>query len=454
VFRFQRNAVIPASGVEQIEGTFNGPQALVSGFNSAEAMVYRKDSGSGITLLQNTQSQNGEVGFKINGGSGDYIVVGEANGYFTPDVAPIPDAQNIASGDAEYLIITHPAFIGPQIETLVQLRSANYTVKVVEVDQIYAQFGEHVPSAEAIHAYVKYAVANLGTKFITLIGSDTYDYKNIKSNSISFVPTKYAETPGGQLFVRQTPSDASYGDIDEDGVPDVAVGRLSVRTQGELAIVLEKIQDYQVREGYAGRILIAADKEDIGNGIQFSDDVDAMIAAIPNEWQGSIRADYKAIPDVDGDAVARNKVINAINAGVSVAAYIGHSSQQQWSRATPPLFTASDIANLTNVDKPTMVTQWGCWNTYFVDPSGNSMADRFLVGDNGAVTVLGASTLTTSEGERALGIELNKRMYIKGMTIGQAVIDAKKALAITDPDASDILLGWQIIGDPALVINP
>jgi hypothetical protein len=271
---------------------------------------------------------------------------------------------------------------------------------------------------------------------------------------VSYIPTQYAETPGGQLFVRQTPSDASYGDLDDDGVPDIAVGRLSVRTKGELATIIEKIQDYQAREGYAGRILIAADKEDIGNGIQFSDDVDAMIAAIPNDWRGSIRADFKAIPDVDGDAAARAKILNAINAGVSVAAYIGHSSQQQWSRATPPLFKTSDIATLTNIDKPTLVTQWGCWNTYFVDPSGNSMADQFLVSDNGAVTVLGASTLTTSEGERALGIELNKLMYLKGMPIGQAVVEAKQALALTDPDASDILLGWQIIGDPALVINP
>ncbi|NNC98906.1 MAG: hypothetical protein HKN85_01865, partial [Gammaproteobacteria bacterium] len=134
---------------------------------------------------------------------------------------------------------------------------------------------------------------------------------------------------------------------------------------------------------------------------------------------------------------------------------IGHSSQQQWSRATPAVFKSADIAGLTNVDKPTLVTQWGCWNTYFVDPGGNSMGDEFLVGgENGAVTVLGASTLTTSAGERILGIELNKLMYNQGMTVGEAVIGAKQALALHDPDATDIQLGWQILGDPALKVNP
>lgn len=452
VVRYQRNAIAIEN---RLEGTFAGAQVKVAGFANNKIGVYRKEANGGMTRLTRIKKQNGEVSFKNNVvGAADYVVVADA-GYHAPQVAMLPLQQDITSGDAEYLIITHPSFQGAALDTLVQLRSADYSVKVVEIEQIYAQFGDHVPTAAAIHDYVKYAVANLGTQFVTLIGSDTYDYKNNgNSNSVSFIPTKYAQTPGGQLFVRQTPSDASYGDVDDDGVPDVAVGRLSVRTQAELDTVLEKIQDYQAREGYSGRILIAADKADIGNGIEFSDDVDAMIDAIPNDWQGFIRDDFKAIPDVDGDQQARDKVLNAINAGVSVAAYIGHSSQEQWSRATPPLFKATDIAGLTNLDKPTMITQWGCWNTYFVDPSGNSMADQFLVGENGAVTVLGASTLTTSEGERALGIELNKRMYLQGKPIGQAVIEAKQALAVTDPGASDILLGWQIIGDPALVINP
>ena len=82
------------------------------------------------------------------------------------------------------------------------------------------------------------------------------------------------------------------------------------------------------------------------------------------------------------------------------------------------------------------------------------MADEFLVGSpNGAATVLGASTLTTAEGERALGVELSKRMFTEGLTIGEAVIQAKRALGENE-DFPAIQFGWQIIGDPALVIDP
>ena len=45
-------------------------------------------------------------------------------------------------------------------------------------------------------------------------------------------------------------------------------------------------------------------------------------------------------------------------------------------------------------------------------------------------------------------------MYQEGVTIGESIIAAKQALAEKMPDATDILLGWQIIGDPALVVNP
>ena len=440
---------------DYLEGRFDAAQATVEALSDGfKAKVYRLEEDGSVTRITRNKKRGSSISFNTNGVAADYVVVTN-NGYKTPSIEQINDQTDINSGNAEYLIISHNAFIGAELDALVQLRQVDYSVKVVDVAQIYSQYGDQLPSADAIHAYVKFAAANLGTRFVVLVGSDTYDYKQFASQSISFVPTKYAETPGGLLFIRQTPSDASYGDLDADGIPDISVGRLSVRTQAELASVVEKIRDYQARVGYAGRILIAADKEDVGNGVSFTEDVADLIAAIPNEWAGSIRTDFKALPDVDGGQLAHDKIIAAINAGVSVAAYIGHSSQQQWSFSSPPLFRANEIASLNNIDKPTLVTQWGCWNTYYVDPAGNSMADRFLVGgENGAVTVLGASTLTTADGERQLGIELNKRMYEQGMTIGEAVIAAKKAFAVSNPDASDILLGWQIIGDPALVVNP
>jgi hypothetical protein len=40
------------------------------------------------------------------------------------------------------------------------------------------------------------------------------------------------------------------------------------------------------------------------------------------------------------------------------------------------------------------------------------------------------------------------------MTIGQAIQDAKAQLATYRPGYLDVLLGWTLLGDPALVIEP
>lgn len=438
-----------------IEGTMNpGKQIVVAGV-TGRAWGYRRDANGKIQKLRIKPLDQNRVGFRTFGDTATYIISQE-HGFETPEVKKIADDQDISNGLAEYLIISHNQFIGDELDELVKIRQQQYSVKVVDVEQIYGQYGKHVPSADAIKRYIQHASKNMNTKFVLLVGADTYDYKNILgTNSKSFVPTTYVATPSDVLTVRQTPSDAAYGDTNNDGVPEVPVGRLSVRTTGELVNVIDKIKAYRSRDGYAGRVLLAADKDDLGNGVSFRKAIDKMIGVMPDDWRYSVRSDFRAIPDVDGDQVAHDKLIKAFNSGVSVVSYIGHSAQRIWSRATPPLFKANEISGLVNFGKPALVTQWGCWNTYFVDPDGNNMADLLLVGGkNGAVAVLGASTLTSADAETKLSVELNKRMYIPGMTIGEAVIAAKKAMSVNGnvQDLSDVLLGWQIIGDPAIQV--
>lgn len=441
------------SGRGYLEGYFDTEQALVTGVGN-DANVYRKLASKSIEILQRGVEPQGDgVVFNTGGVAGDYIVVAQ-DAYKEPQIELVPDVEDISDGTVDYLVIAHPSLIGPELQELVDLRAQDYSVKVVDVNQVYAQFGNHIVGADAIENYVSYAANTMQAKMVMFIGSDTLDYKNHISSSVSLLPTKYVTTPGGALIITQTPSDAAYGDLNDDGVPDIPTGRISARTKQELANVVAKIKAYEAREGYVGRTVVATDKEDIGNGVSFANDARDIIDAIPPTWSDGIRTDFLAFPDVDGQQQAHDKLINLINQGVSVVSYIGHSSQQSWAYTSPPMLRAVEVASLTNVGKPTVVTQWGCWNTYFVDISGNTMSDAFLLTkDVGAATVLGASTLTTSSGERALGIELNKRLYNEGVTIGEAVIQAKRALAKVG-DYPAVQLGWQILGDVALKINP
>ena len=142
-----------------------------------------------------------------------------------------------------------------------------------------------------------------------------------------------------------------------------------------------------------------------------------------------------------------------MNQGVALVSFTGHSGPTSWTFSN--LFNTSDAAALTNTGKPFVVVQWGCWNTYYVDPVNNYLVQKFLFsGDRGAAAVLGASTLTDSGSEEMLGALLTPRLVIPGLPVGQALQESKSELARTHPELLDVLLGWSLMGDPALVIQP
>ena len=68
--------------------------------------------------------------------------------------------------------------------------------------------------------------------------------------------------------------------------------------------------------------------------------------------------------------------------------------------------------------------------------------------------MLGASTLVDSGSEQALGNLYMPRLTTPGATLGQSLQDAKRELAKTHPEMLDVLLGWSLMGDPALVVVP
>jgi hypothetical protein len=73
-------------------------------------------------------------------------------------------------------------------------------------------------------------------------------------------------------------------------------------------------------------------------------------------------------------------------------------------------------------------------------------------GEQGAVSVMGASTLTNADSERKLAKLVFARIEM-GERLGDAVINAKQAYAQENPNDLDVLLGWTILGFPELLVN-
>lgn len=436
--------------------TFTSSQTKfrVRGFSDSDISVYRQAQGQ-VTQLVSAEAggrcEDGSVRcsvqFSTPGGVAEYFLVTSASTK-TPELSFIPLDKNIRSGNAEYLIITHPDFIASGSDEdllgglVTSLENSFSSVDVVDVEQIYAQFGSHIFDPQAIRDYIKFSFQNRGTQTVLLVGGDVYDYRGFEnSDARSFIPSIYMATGDVVSFA---PVDAKYVDLDDNNTPDMALGRLPVRSMAELKVLLTKRTAYLNRD-YDKRALFSADLFDEVEQYSFTSDAQAIEQEFFQDW--TVETAY---PDDLGIRDARTKIIDKINQGVSLTSFFGHSSTTQWS--FDGLFNGFDAAQLQNQRRPTIVTQWGCWNTYYVNPNEDSMGHRFLMeGDRGAVAVMGATTLTSASNEKLLSRLVFDRLT-QGESLGQAITNGKTEFAETRPDALDVILGWTLLGFPELVL--
>lgn len=414
-----------------------GKQFQISGLSSPSVVVHRQESNGQWVRLREIAVSSGNppytASFAGTGQPARYVVAGATR---KPGIEVASADLTLASDRAQLLIIAHPDFI-PGLQSLVERRQGKYQVKVADVDAVYDQFGAGAVDPTAIQRYIRYAVENLGTQYVLLVGGDSYDYKNyLGLGSMSFIPSLYAAT---DELVRHTPVDPLLADVNGDSVPDVPIGRLPVRTVAELQTLLTKIGQYESKF-YTQTAVLAADKD-------FGADAESF-ATVLDDWSVE-----RAYLDQMTAAQAKAQIKASVNAGSALVGFVGHSGPTLWTYKG--LFDIYDVLSLGNAGKPTLVSQWGCWNTYYVDPINNSMAQSFLVaGAQGAAAVLGATTLTQDSTERMLGTALTPLLAQPGMTIGDALQQAKRQVAAQNSSARDILLGWTILGDPTQVVTP
>ena len=230
-------------------------------------------------------------------------------------------------------------------------------------------------------------------------------------------------------------------------IPDLAVGRWPVRTVSELDTVIAKTLAYS-NLGQPLSAVLAADGADLATGYSFSTASDEMAALLGDSWTlDRVYLDETALSE------AREDLVTGISNGPALTSYFGHSGLTVWS--FQGLFDSTDVNLLTNDGDPTVVTQWGCWNTYHVLPSFETLGNRLLLEPNrGAAAVLGASTLTEATSERALGERLYARLAVPGTRLGSALAAAKQDLAAGSAERLDVILGWTLLGDPTMKVVP
>jgi Peptidase family C25 len=339
---------------------------------------------------------------------------------------------------ADLVIVSRGDFM-PHVESLrAQRQSEGLQVAVVAVEDIYDEFstGHHTPYA--VRDFLSYAVKQWhpAPRFVLLVGDASMDPKNyLDYGDHDFIPTKLIDTG-----IMETASDDWLADFDDDGLPELAVGRLPVRTIDAAKRVLAKILGYNQAAADGGVLLVA----DLNDGFDFA----AMHAALQAWIPPTIPVEAIDRGQID-DAEARNQLLASLNRGPAVVNYTGHGSVDLWRGH---LLTADDAAELRNDEQLSLFVTMTCLNGYFHDAALDSLAEALLHADGGgAVAVWAPSGITGPSGQSVMNQELFRWVFSERdspgapLRLGEAVVRAKAAVG-----DDDVRRTWILLGDPSM----
>lgn len=408
----------------------------ITGLQPSSTRIYQRSGSQWFAI--DAIATSSAIEFSAPMAAGDAFEIADARGVHEPELLAVADTSTLMSGPAQYLVISHPQFASGLAGLLSTREAEGLSTKLVTVDAIYQQFTHGVIDPQAIDDYIVYAKNQLGTQYVLLVGGDSFDYlDDLGLGSIAHLPTRYI---AADSIVRFAASDNAYADTDGDRVPDLALGRLPVRSLAELQHVLDRMQSFTASN--AQTMIFSADQS--GEGVDF----DLLL-----DQQASLTAGtaphVNAYMDELGVAEAKSKLIEAINTGARSITFFGHSSPDRWSYA--PLLTAGDINSgaISPSSAPVLVQQMGCWNTFFSAPQRNGLVHAWMLSSSGAAAIVGSTALTEIFSNHEFGQRWAARLR-PGVRIGDVLLQTKRSLADDGIAADDIQVLTTLIGDPAL----
>jgi hypothetical protein len=370
------------------------------------------------------------------------LVAFRANSFLHPAfvTANQPSTLNNAGNAADFLIISHRDFIASLAPLVAQRQAQGFTVRAIDVEDVYDEFSFGQHSSQALTDFLARARAqwSLAPRYLLLVGDGSYDPQNhLGFGNFDFVPTKLVDT----VFM-ETASDDALADFDGDGIPELSVGRLAVRTAAEADREVAKIVNFSPANVPQTALMVAD-----AQGTYFFDFEGANDSAATQLPAGmTVQKVYRRLEP--SDAVARTDIINKINQGVALVNYSGHGTIDVWTSA--PIFSQTDALGLSNGNRLPLVVVMDCLNGYFVAPNVDCVGEAFLKAANGgAVASFASSGLTIPTGQHQMSQKLYQLIYgAQSIPLGDATRQAKAAT--TD---LDVRRSWILFGDPSLKIR-
>ncbi len=414
----------------------------VKGFSNSNLRVFDMtypDSPTIVTNLQITQ-ENGSFGVSIpaNRPKAMFAVADSAVLPVDTIEQSTPSTLANANHNAGLLIISHKNWLTEAEAWANYRRNDGFSVEVVRVDDIFDEFNYGILSANSVRSFLQFAKNNWQTppNYVLIIGDASYDPRGYTGVADSnFVPTKFFDT-----YYEETGSDEALADFDDDGLSEIAIGRIPAQNGAFVTQMLGKVTIFEQTAGqaFSRGVLFANDEP---NGYDFTGMSQRLALELPT-----------GTPMVMVNRVspnARPDLLAQLNMGRYLVNYSGHGAPSLW--AATSFYSSADVPSMANGTNYSIFTMLTCLNGYFITPFSDSIAELMLKAPNGgAVSAWASSGKTTPDVQEILA----RRFYQKIsqgniLRMGDLIKDAKQNVI----GGRDVRLSWTLLGDPTLKVH-
>ncbi|MDP6443371.1 MAG: C25 family cysteine peptidase, partial [Pirellulaceae bacterium] len=235
-------------------------------------------------------------------------------------------------------------------------------------------------------------------------------------------------------------TDNNYGDLDGDGLPEVAVGRLPVDNASELALMVRKIIHYESRADYGTwrrKLHVVAG---VGGFGKFTDMVlesttkKFLIESIPPAYETTVTYASWRSPYCPDPRDFHQTTVERFNEGGLFWVYIGHGQKSFLDLVrTPnrryPILDVRHMNRLQSAGRPPIAVFLACYTGAY-DAPRDCLGEEMVTSEGGPVAVLAGSRVTMPYAMAVLSSELMRGHFQERLpTLGEVLVYAKRRLA-------------------------
>jgi len=379
-----------------------------------------------------------------------------------------------ASLSADVLVVAPTAFVDVAEEYALHRENADFQIRKMKVaiartEDIYSLWGAGQTDPVAIRDCIRWAHAKWGVSHVLLLGSGSYDPRNIQVQGAETRIPQWEEhsVSTDDLYTYLNTGDpATFSDLH---VPAVALGRVPAATLSEANVWLEKLKIFESPSRaefgpWRNTVVLAADDvwqiatpDEISNHTNQSEQVGELLDAV-RPW---IRQEKLYLVKYTRNSLyqkpeAARDLQTLLNRGAVGMNYMGHGGQTVLADEDLMDNAAVD-RTLVNKNRPFLFFAGSCTVGRHDLPDSKGLSEYLVVvPGKGAIAAISGTRPSYPSGNARLSAQFWAQVSDTSVptTIGEALNRSK---VVNDENLDGVFHNsdiYNILGDPAMILLP